>query len=184
MIRFLTMAGLMISMLPAAILGQGKFLTNDGAINFYSHTVIEDIAALNKKVASVIDASSGELVIIVRMTEFQFEKKLMQEHFNENFVESEKYPKATFNGKIVNNSEIDYNAVGTYKAKVEGDLTIHGETNPVSMEGMIKVRSDGIIATTKFMLNPADYGIKIPRVVRKNISEQLEISAEMNYLPM
>lgn len=176
--------GLMIVLLAGAVLGQGKYLTNSGLITFYSHTAIEDITAENKMVASVIDASSGEVAIIVPMTEFQFEKKLMQTHFNENYVESEKYPKGIFNGSIVNNSEVDYSARGTYNVKVQGELKIHGETRSVSVQGVIEVLDTGILATTAFKLNPEDYNIKIPKVVRKNIAEQMEINVKMKLLPM
>jgi len=162
------------------LIGQGKYLGNDGVISFYSHTAIEDIKAENQNVAGVIDAASGEVAIIVKMTDFQFEKKMMQEHFNENYVESEKYPKATFNGRILNNLEVDYSSDGVTEVRVEGDMTIHGITTKVSSEGTIEVISGGIIARTKFLLNPEDYDIKIPKVVRRNIAESLEITVELN----
>ncbi len=144
----------MMMAIAVTMSGQGKYLTNNGTAGFYSHTVIEDIAAENDEVAGVIDAASGEVAIIVTMTGFRFEKKLMQEHFNENYVESEKYPKAKFNGVINNNPEVDYSAAGTYHVQVTGELTIHGKTNPVSAEGTLEVTADGITAKTKFMLNP------------------------------
>lgn len=160
--------------------GQGKYLANKGYISFYSHTAIEDITAENNQVASVIDAASGEVAIIVTMINFQFEKKLMQEHFNENYVESEKYPKATFIGRISNNSEVNYTEAGVYEVSVVGDMTIHGITNKVSVEGSIVVNETGDIVTrAKFMLNPQDYDIRIPRIVRNNIAENLEISVDI-----
>jgi len=180
----LLITGILIGGLYGTILGQGKFLTNDGNISFYSHTIIEDITAINKEVASVIDASTGEVAIIVKMTGFQFEKKMMQEHFNENYVESERFPKAIFNGLIQNNSEVNYSKGGVYDVQVKGDLTIHGKTVKISTEGSIEVNSEGIVARTKFLLNPEDYDIKIPRVVRKNIAESLEITAELNCQPI
>lgn len=174
----------MMMAMSATMPGQGKYLTNNGLISFFSHTAIEDISAENKEVGGVIDAATGEVVIIIKMTAFQFEKKLMQEHFNENYVESEKYPTAKFNGTINNNPEIDYSAQGSYQIKVTGDLTIHGKTNPVSAEGTLQVTADGITAKTKFMLNPEDYGIKIPRVVRKNIAENMEITVDLPCKPI
>lgn len=160
--------------------GQGKFLANNGHISFYSHTALEDIKAENANVASIIDAATGEVAIIVTMTNFLFEKNLMQEHFNENYVESEKFPKATFNGNIMNNSEVDYATPGDYEVQVEGDMKIHGVSRKVSVEGSIMVNEKGeITSRTKFLLNPEDYDIKIPRVVRKNIAENLEISVEI-----
>lgn len=160
-------------------------MANNGYISFYSHTAIEDITAENNQVASVIDAASGEVAIIVTMINFQFEKKLMQEHFNENYVESEKYPKATFNGKIINNSEVNYTEEGVYKVSVEGDMTIHGITNKASVEGSIVVtEAGGVVIRTKFMLNPEDYKIRIPRIVRNNIAERLEISVDILHQPI
>ena len=164
--------------------GQGKFLTNDGTIRFYSHTAIEDITATNDEVAAVIDGQSGEVAIIVVMTGFQFEKKLMQEHFNENYVESEKFPKATFNGRIENNEAVDYGVPGTYDVKVAGKMTIHGVTKSIAAEGTLEVTPDGIVARTAFLLNPEDYDIKIPRVVRNNIAENMEITAELPCKPI
>jgi polyisoprenoid-binding protein YceI len=118
------------------------------------------------------------------MNEFQFEKKLMQEHFNENYVESEKYPKATFSGHILNNGEVDYQTPGEYQAQVVGEMTIHGVTREVSTEGTIEVTRNTIKARTKFMLNPEEYDIKIPKVVRNNIAERMEISTELVCYPL
>lgn len=184
-IRIIFLIGLCLSASLSPIHGQGKYLANNGFISFFSHTAIEDITADNNNVASVIDAESGEVAIIVTMTNFQFKKKLMQEHFNENYVESEKYPKATFNGKIINNAEVNYSAKGDYAVKVEGDMTIHGITRKVSVAGNIVVTETGDIVTrTKFMLNPEDYNIKIPRVVRNNIAEKLELSVDILHQPI
>jgi polyisoprenoid-binding protein YceI len=159
--------------------GQDKYMTQTGFIRFYSHTLIEDITANNEKVAALIDSEKGALAIVVLMNEFQFEKKLMQEHFNENYVESEKYPKATFSGRIENHSEVNYQNPGTYQVQVSGEMYIHGVTREVATQGTIEVTEKGITAKTKFLLNPEDYGIRIPRVVRKNIAEKMEITAEL-----
>jgi len=175
-IKFVWVFGVCFALVSGILYGQGKYLANDGKISFYSHTAIEDISAENANVSSVIDAASGEVAVIVLMTGFQFEKKLMQEHFNENYVESEKYPKATFNGKIVNNSEVDYSSKGKYPVQVEGDMLIHGIKKHIMVDGSIEVIEKAIIVQAKFLLNPEDYEIKIPRVVRKNIAERLEIS--------
>jgi hypothetical protein len=174
MILFLVILPLWVN-----LLSQGKFLCNEGHITFFSHTAIEDITAENKEVASVIDSESGEVAVIVKISAFQFEKKLMQEHFNENYMESEQFPKATFMGKIVNNGEIDYAGPGAYSIKVEGDMTIHGVVQEIAEEGKLEVRTDGIVVTMEFLLDPSDYGIKIPRVVRKNIAERLQITISL-----
>ncbi|MGW8314926.1 MAG: YceI family protein [Bacteroidales bacterium] len=175
---------LFIASLATLATGQEKYLTNTGFVSFYSHTAIEDITAINNKVAAVIDGTSGDVAIIVVMSEFQFEKKLMQEHFNENYVESEKFPKATFNGRILNNEVVDYKAPGNYQVQVSGELTIHGISRDVTTSGSIEVTVDGITARTKFLLNPEEYEIKIPRIVRNNIAENMEITAELSCKPI
>ncbi len=177
-------AGMFILALAGSVAGQGKYLCNEGTIVFYSHTAIEDITAENNEVASVIDGENGDVAVIVQMTAFEFAKGLMQEHFNENYVESEKFPKAIFKGSILNNQDVDYTSKGVYKVRVEGELTIHGVTNKVSAEGTVEVIEEGIIAKTKFMLNPEDYGIEIPRVVRNNISENMEIRIDLMHKPI
>ena len=174
----------MATAIACTMMGQGKYLANNGEISFYSHTIIEDITADNDKVAGVIDAASGEVAIIVKMVEFQFVKKLMQEHFNENYVESEKYPKGTFNGSITNNEDVDYSTPGTYKVQVEGELTIHGVKKTHSAEGSVEVTGAAIIARTKFLLNPEDFKIKIPKVVRKNIADSMEITVTLKCDPI
>jgi len=182
--RLRALTGMMILALAGSALGQGKYLTNEGTIVFYSHTAIEDITAENSEVASVIDTESGEVAVIVKMTDFQFEKKLMQEHFNENYVESEKYPKSTFSGLILNNQDVDYTKHGVYSVQLEGDLTIHGVTNKIFARGSVEVTPEGILAKTKFMLNPEDYSIKIPKVVRKNIADNMEIRINLKHNPI
>jgi polyisoprenoid-binding protein YceI len=177
----LIVAGLTLSLgVPA----QGKYMTNEGFISFYSHTVIEDITADNNEVASVLDAATGEVAIIVTMTDFQFEKKLMQEHFNENYVESHKYPKAIFRGMIEENDAVDYTRKGKTPVMVSGELTLHGVTQQVRVEGSLEVTDEGLIARTLFKLNPEDYEIKIPRVVRKNIAEEMELTVELDHRPI
>mgnify|MGYP001812493547 CR=1 FL=1 len=180
----LTIISIGILLFSLVAIGQDKYMTKEGVISFYSHTPIEDITALNEKVAAVIDSESGAVAIIVLMNEFQFEKKLMQVHFNENYVESEKFPKATFSGIISGMDQSDYQNPGEYQVGVKGEMSIHGVSREVSAEGAIEVREQGITAKTKFLLNPEDYGIKIPRVVRKNISERMEITVELFCPPL
>jgi hypothetical protein len=165
-------------------MGQGRYMTGEGTLTFYSHTVIEDITAENKEVAGVLDAGTGDVAVVVKMTAFRFEKKLMQEHFNENYVESEKFPRSTFNGTVVNNKEVDYTKQGSYPVKVEGELTIHGVTRKISAGGTLEVGKTDITARTTFMIHPEDYDIRIPGVVRDNIAETVEVTAELPLKPI
>ncbi|MDX2248046.1 MAG: YceI family protein [Bacteroidia bacterium] len=160
-----------------------KFMTRTGHIKFYSHTAVEDIEANNHQVTSVLDTGTGDLVFAVLMKSFQFEKALMQEHFNEKYVESEKFPKSTFKGKITNLSEINFAKNGSYKTKVEGVLTIHGIAKEIVTEGTLVVEEGKISANAKFPVTVADYEIKIPAVVKDNIAKEMEVTVEMNYQP-
>jgi polyisoprenoid-binding protein YceI len=161
-----------------------KFMTKNGYIGFYSHTPIEDIKGDNNQVASILDASTGEIVFQVLMKSFKFEKALMEEHFNENYVESEKFPKSTFKGKIVNLSDINFSKPGVYKVTVTGDLSIHGVTKNISEPGEIEIAVNGVNATSKFTVIPEDYNIEIPSVVREKIAKEMAVTVDVKMAPM
>jgi|WetSurMetagenome_2_1015567.scaffolds.fasta_scaffold200018_1 hypothetical protein len=161
-----------------------KFMTRNGLISFYGHTPMEDIKADNNQVASVLDASTGELVFQVLIKSFHFERALMEEHFNENYMESDKIPRAEFKGKITDLSSVDFKKNGSYEVTVEGDLKIHDVTNKVSVKGTIEVVSDGINASSKFNVVPEDYKINIPGVVREKIAKSLEVTIKIKYAPL
>jgi hypothetical protein len=158
-----------------------KYMTKNGYIGFHSNTPVEDIKADNNQVAGVIDTSTGDMVFQVLIKSFHFEKVLMEEHFNENYMESDKFPKATFTGKIINLTDVSFSKPGTYDVQVEGDLTLHGVTNKVKEKGTLEVSAGGINATSKFNLVPEDYKINIPGVVRANIAKTLEVTVNMKY---
>jgi polyisoprenoid-binding protein YceI len=157
-----------------------KFLTKNGHIKFYSETPIETIEADNQQVNAALDTQTGDLVFKVLMKSFQFEKALMQEHFNENYVESHKYPNATFTGIIGNHKDIDFKTPGTYNAIIEGDLTIHGVTQKISEKGTFTVEEEKIMGYSKFIVKPADYDIKIPKAVVNNIAEEIEVTVNVD----
>lgn len=161
-----------------------KYMTKNGYIGFYSHTPLEDIKADNNQVASVIDISTGEMVFQVLIKSFRFEKALMEEHFNENYMESEKYPKATFKGKITNISSVNFSKNGTYPVTVEGDITIRDITKKISATGDIEVTTGALNANADFNITPEDYKIKIPGVVRDNIAKIMEVTVTMKYAPV
>jgi polyisoprenoid-binding protein YceI len=162
-----------------------KYMTKTGFIRFYSETPIETIQADNKQVNAALDSQTGDFVFKVLMKSFLFEKALMQEHFNENYVESDKFPNATFQGKVMNLSQVDFSKEGTYDATIEGDLTIHGVTRKISEKGSFEVKAGGKVqGKSKFMVKPADYDIKIPGAVVKNIAESIEVTVDVELLKM
>jgi hypothetical protein len=161
-----------------------KYMTKNGFIGFYSHTTMEDIKADNNQVAGVLDISTGDMVFQALIKSFHFDRALMEEHFNENYLESDKFPKSVFKGKISNLPAVSFSKNGTYEVTVEGDLTIHGVTNKISTKGTVEVVAGGINASAKFNIVPEDYKINIPGVVREKINNNLEVTITMKYAPV
>lgn len=157
-----------------------KYAIEKGGVSFYSHAAIEDIKADNKKVSSIFNASTGDIVFSIPINQFQFEKSLMQEHFNEKYMESDKYPKATFQGKI---SGFDPNAKGAQQLKANGKLTIHGVTQEVEIPGTLEKQDNKLLMKTKFIVKLADYKIAIPQLLWQNIAEQVEVTSDFVYKP-
>jgi polyisoprenoid-binding protein YceI len=162
---------------------QFKFIDRAGEARFFSASQIENIEAINKQALSVLDIQTGEIQAAVLMKSFAFEKALMQEHFNENYVESDKYPKATFKGKILNLKAIDFTQEGTYVLQVEGEMSLHGVTRPVSLKAEANITKGVILATAEFYLAVKDFNIDIPRLVVNNISEKIRVNVKFRYQP-
>jgi len=158
-----------------------KYITKNGFIGFFSHTSMEDVKADNNQVNSILDISTGDLVFQALIKSFHFERALMEEHFNENYMESEKFPKSSFKGKITNLSSVDFKKNGAYEVSVEGDLIMHDVTKKIIVKGTIEVLPDGINASSKFNIVPEDYNINIPGVVREKIAKNLEVTVIMKY---
>lgn len=161
-----------------------KYMTKNGYIGFFSHTPMEDIKADNNQVAGVLDISTGDMVFQALIKSFHFDRALMEEHFNENYMESDKIPKASFKGKITNLSSVNFTKNGVYEVTVEGDLTIHNTTNKISTKGTIEVVTGGINANSKFKIIPEDYKITIPGVVRDKFDKSMEVTVNMKYTPV
>ena len=158
-----------------------KYITKTGSIGFYSHTPAEDIKADNNQVASILDVSTGNLVFMVLLKSFHCSKALMEEHFNENYVESDKYPRSTFNGKILDYSPIDPGKDGKKEVTVEGDLNIHNVTRKINVKGLIETTGGKINASSKFLITPEDYNISIPNLVRDKIEKNIEVTVNIMY---
>ncbi|MFH1120262.1 MAG: YceI family protein [Bacteroidota bacterium] len=157
-----------------------KYITKTGHIRFFSGTPVEDIEAHNRQVNCALDQQTGDFVFKILMKSFQFEKALMQEHFNENYVESDKYPNASFNGKVQNIQGIDFSKNGVYKTTVEGDLTIKGVTKRVTEKGSFEIKDGKVNGKSTFNVLLSDYDIKIPNTVANNISKTIQIDVEVN----
>jgi polyisoprenoid-binding protein YceI len=152
-----------------------KFMTRTGKASFFSATPLENIEAFNNEVAGVMDSKTGEVVFQVPIKSFKFEKALMQEHFNENYMESNKYPKAEYKGKT-DVSGVNFSKDGTYNVKTAGKLTIHGVTKDVSLPGTVVVKGNTATINSKFIVKPADYNISIPKLMENKIARQIEVT--------
>lgn len=173
-----------VLLLASMAQAQDKYFTKSGVITFYSKAPLEDIEAKNKTVQAVLDTKSGALQFSVLMKGFEFQKALMQEHFNENYVESDKYPKSDFKGSVTNNGDVNYSKPGTYPAKVSGQLTIHGITKNVSTTGQIVVSGTDLKTTATFNISLSDYKISIPAVVKDKVSNSVKIAVDCKLDPL
>lgn len=152
--------------------------TSSGVVSFYSDTPLETIEAVNKKSGCIINFSTWELAVQMKITDFVFPNKLMQEHFNENYLESEKYPTAVFKGKI--KELVDLTKAGTYPVTAEGSMTIHGATKAVAVKGTLISTGNELKLDFKFQVKPEDYQIKVPSLVITKIAETIEVTGKMN----
>ncbi len=158
---------------------QDLYKATDGEISFFSEAPVENISAINKDVKALINAKNAEVAFIVTNVGFKFEKPLMEEHFNENYMESHKYKVSVFKGKIVD--EVDFTKDGTYEVTAKGALDIHGVTVEREIKGTLTISNGKINLTTEFDVALKDHKIKIPSVVVKNIAEVVKVTVNINF---
>jgi hypothetical protein len=158
-----------------------KFTAEKGFISFFSDAAIEDIKAENLVIGSRFNSTTGELAYIVKIIDFKFPKALMREHFNEKYMESEKFPMSTFNGKIVG---FKPGTTGPQKVRAVGRMTIHGVTKEVDIPGTLEFANGKVLVQSKFIVKLADYQIKIPKLMWQNIAEEIEVTVDLTYKPL
>jgi polyisoprenoid-binding protein YceI len=172
-----------VLLLAITLTAQAQIATShDVAFSFFSKAPIEDISAESEEGVSALDTESKSIYFKVAIRTFEFEKSLMQEHFNENYLESHKYPFAEFKGKI--KDDVKLSTDGTYQVTVQGDLTIHNVTKNYTVKGKLKVTGGKIAANATFPVQLADHKIKIPRILIKNIAEVVQVTVSANYAPV
>lgn len=179
-----TLTILLATTLAFATVSNGQnFFTKNGMISFFSKSPLENISAINNQAVSVFNAATGDIKFSVIIKGFQFKKALMQEHFNENYMESGKYPKATFSGNIPNIGSVNFKKDGEYKVSVTGDVTIHGVTKKVTAPAVITIKQGHLVCASLFTVLLSDYNISIPKLVENNIAKTIEIKVDCNYEP-
>lgn len=162
---------------------QDKYISKNGHVGFLSKTPMENIEAHNNQVSSYIETKTGNVAFQLLMKSFKFDRALMEEHFNENYVESAKFPKADFKGTITNVSAINFSKDGTYNATVDGNMTIHGVTKKITEKGTVEVKGGKVLVKSKFNIIPQDYGIAIPDLVKEKFAKSMNVTVDISYDP-
>lgn len=162
---------------------QNVYFTRSGHIYFISQTDAIDIDADNHQVASFFDIENGELQFAVLIQSFEFPLATAKEHFNESYMESGKFPKASFKGKIEGMEKIDLTEQGDYQVNVTGNITIRGVTKYIEVPAKINVSKQNINARSAFKLSIADFNIKVPKVVEHRVAKQVILKVNMDYSP-
>ena len=183
MMKSFYVIAVMMLFLLHPLVGQ-KYYSKAGRIQFVSEAPMEKIEATNNSALIVLDGATGRMDLSVLIKGFQFEKALMQDHFNENYMESHLYPKGLFSGTILNMKEINFGKDGNYTARVQGELTLHGVTKAMTTSGQISVKAGKIYATSSFDLTIADFNIDIPKVVKDNVSKTVHVTVSAELLLM
>lgn len=147
------------------------YTTRAGSINFFSKTPLEDIKATNNQVYAAVDLSKKTIAFSMLLKSFLFRKDLMQEHFNENYVESDKFPKSTFRGTFTG----DVEPGKTNTVQVQGVLSLHGVEKDFSTTATIDLKDQNLLGQAKFQLVPEDFNITIPGIVRDKIAKQIDV---------
>ncbi len=148
-------------------------------ISFFSEAPLEDIESKSDEGVSALDPATGEIYFKVPIRSFEFKKSLMQEHFNENYLESDKYPYAEFKGRIQNWKGAPED--GNYPVSITGNLNIHGVTKAYTVDGKLLKTAGQISASSVFPVKVADHQIKVPRLVIRNIAEVVEVKISASY---
>ncbi|MEX1240342.1 MAG: YceI family protein [Cyclobacteriaceae bacterium] len=156
-----------------------KFISTKSHISFFSEAPVENVEAHTYQSKSTFDTETGEIVFTVPVNSFQFKRSLMQKHFNEKYIQSDKYPRSRFKGKVTGFTKTP----GKQDVTAEGLLEIHGVTKRVSLKGVIDFSSQKITVRSSFPLRVADYKVKIPKLVFSNVAEVVDVTVEFTYVP-
>jgi polyisoprenoid-binding protein YceI len=172
---------LLAILIAAAASAQDRYFTRGGKIYFDATSSSEKIESINNQGTSVFDTKTGQFEFAVLMKGFEFEKALMQDHFHENYVESEKYPKSVFKGTIVDLTKIDFSKDGVYAATVKGNLSLHGVTKEVIAPATFAIKGGKISAKASFKILLADFNVTIPSLVADKVSKTASINVDATY---
>ena len=154
-----------------------RYFTREGEVKFFSEAPLENIKATNNKVLCIIDLEKGQVAVDMLIKSFEFPKKLMQEHFNENYMESDRYPKANYKGNFEVPKRLQNMEEGEYLIPVIGQITIHGVKQKLDAPVNFIVKEGKVFTNFEFVIKVEDHKIKIPNLVVDNIAEEILVSA-------
>jgi hypothetical protein len=159
-------------------ISQGKMISKSGKINFEaSVTSFEEVKATNTNVTFVLNPETAEIASLALIKGFRFKVALMEEHFNENYVESDKYPKAVFKGKI-EGFDMKNLTENPKEYILKGKLELHGKSNDIKTIAKISKATSGVKITSSFSVTASDYDISIPSVVKRKVSNKINIEID------
>jgi hypothetical protein len=165
-------------LVAGALPAQGKYFTKTGKISFFSSTPMENITANHKSAVCLLNSATGDIEFALLVKGFEFKKAKMQEDFNQDYVESSKFPKSEFKGQITNNSTVNYPVNGSYPVTVKGKLTLHGVTKDIETSGTVVVKDGKLQVNAAFNVLVADYNIKIPKVYGDLIAKSIKVTVD------
>ncbi|MEZ4903799.1 MAG: YceI family protein [Spirosomataceae bacterium] len=168
-------------LLGTDVQAQNFYATNNGETTFFSQTPVEDITAVNKSGQFILNITTNDMVVQMNMKQFDFPNKLMQEHFNENYIESEKYPKAVFKGKI--SETIDFTKEGTYDVSATGNFSLHGVTKARTLKGKLEIKGKSLVFTSDFDIALADHKIEVPKLVFVKVAQVIKVKNNYTLTP-
>ena len=175
-------SGLLLVLLSPDILAQSKlYATTSGQTSFHSSTPAEDIDAVNKKTQAILNTTTGEVAVLMNMRDFDFPNELMEEHFNENYMESAKHPRATFKGKL--DQPVDFSRKGTFEWSATGTFSVHGVSQPRTLKGTMTVQDEKISIDSEFKVPLTDHKIEVPKIVFVKIAQVIEVRAKYELVP-
>lgn len=170
-----------VFLLGSKVYSQTIYISKTSEVSFYSKARLEDIEAVSKKCVSAINIYNKFVAFKIPVQSFVFSNGLMKEHFNENYMESDKFPEATFNGKIIDT--IDFTKDGEYKVKALGKLTMHGIAKDRTITGLVTIKEGKIELTSSFLVPVSDHKIDIPNDKFSNISQNILVKIKALYEP-
>lgn len=176
------LVGLLLSISVLLSAQQNRFFSREAGVSFYSQTSLENIEAHLYTGVAIVDVTNGQVEFSLLIKDFKFKNAVMQEHFNENYMESDKFPRAVFKGSLDKHNASLFVKEGSIKEVVTGSLTLHGVTQTVQAEILFTVKADGLAAQTSFVIQPSDYHIQIPSILTNKIAKDIKVNIQINVL--